>query len=93
VARSGRNGALLYDSVCEWTKDNTYILSHTYIVPHYGDVEKIHLWLSIDLEFAPWHENASIDHHENHTGGYHGWTDGSRRISAEFGWSFHAYND
>jgi hypothetical protein len=35
----------------------------------------------VDLEFALWHETASIDHHENHTEGYHGYTDGSRRIS------------
>jgi hypothetical protein len=47
----------------------------------------------VDLEFALWHETASIDHHENHTEGYHGYTDGSRRISAAFGWSLHPYND
>jgi hypothetical protein len=47
----------------------------------------------VDLEFAPWHETVSIDHHEKHTEGYHGYTDGSRRISAVFGWSLHAYND
>jgi hypothetical protein len=47
----------------------------------------------VDLEFALWNGTASIDHHENRTEGYHGYTDGSRRISAAFGWSLHAYND
>jgi hypothetical protein len=39
----------------------------------------------VDLEFEPWHKMASIDQHESHTEGYHGYTDGSRRISAACG--------
>jgi hypothetical protein len=41
--------------------------------------------LPVDLEFAPWHEEGFIDHY--------GWTDGSRRVSAAFGWSLLGYND
>jgi hypothetical protein len=51
------------------------------------------LYKTVDLEFTPWHENASINNHENNTEGYHGWTDGSGRISAAFRWSLRAYND
>jgi ribonuclease HI len=47
----------------------------------------------VDLEFAPWHKIASIDQYESHTEGCHGYTDGSRRISAAFGWSLRVYND
>jgi hypothetical protein len=47
----------------------------------------------VDLEFAPWHKMASINQYESHTEGYHGYTDGSCRISAAFGWSLRIYND
>jgi ribonuclease HI len=43
--------------------------------------------LPVDLESAPWHEEELISSHRRDTGGYHRWTDGSRRISAAFGWS------
>jgi hypothetical protein len=46
----------------------------------------------VDLEFAPWDEDSTTDHHENYTIGYHGWTDGSRRVSAAFGWWLRSSN-
>jgi hypothetical protein len=49
--------------------------------------------LPVDLEFAPWHEEELIGHPGNRTDEYHGWTDGSRRVSAAFGWSLRGYND
>jgi hypothetical protein len=47
----------------------------------------------VDLEFTPWHETASTDQHGYQSDGYHGYTDGSRRVSAALGWSLRAYND
>jgi hypothetical protein len=47
----------------------------------------------VDLEFAPWHEKKLIDCHGHRIDEYHGWTDGSRRVSAVFGWSLWGYND
>jgi hypothetical protein len=46
----------------------------------------------VDLEFAPWDEDSTTDHHEKYTTGYYGSTDGSRRVSAAFGWSLRSYN-
>jgi hypothetical protein len=46
----------------------------------------------VDLEFAPWHEDNSDDLHTGNERGHHGWTDGSRRESAAFGWSLRGYN-
>jgi hypothetical protein len=46
----------------------------------------------VDLEFAPWHEDNSDDLHTGSERGHHGWTDGSRRESAAFGWSLRGYN-
>jgi ribonuclease HI len=40
----------------------------------------------VELEFAPWDEQDLTDS-ENIPGSYHGWTDGSRRACAAFGWS------
>jgi hypothetical protein len=48
--------------------------------------------IPVDLEFAPWHEEELISSHRRGTGEHHGWTDGSRRISAAFGWSLRGYN-
>jgi hypothetical protein len=47
----------------------------------------------VDLEFGSWHEEKLIGRHGNHIDEYHGWTDGSRRVSAAFGWSLRGYND
>jgi hypothetical protein len=49
--------------------------------------------LPVDLEFAEWHEEELIGEHGSHIEEYHGWTDGSRRMSAAFGWSLRGYND
>jgi hypothetical protein len=49
--------------------------------------------LPVDLEFAPWHEEELVNCHGISTDGCHRWTDGSRRISAAFGWSLRGYND
>jgi hypothetical protein len=49
--------------------------------------------LPVDLEFAPWHEEELIGEYGSHIDEYHGWTDGSRRVSAAFGWSLRGYND
>jgi hypothetical protein len=46
----------------------------------------------VDLEFAPWDEDSTTDHQENYTAGYHGWTNGSRRVSAAIDWSLRSYN-
>jgi ribonuclease HI len=46
----------------------------------------------VDLEFAPWYEDNSDDLHTGSERGHHGWTDGSRRESAAFGWSLRGYN-
>jgi hypothetical protein len=48
--------------------------------------------VDVDIEFAPWDEGSKIEHHENYTTGYHRWTDGSRRVSAAFGWPLRSYN-
>jgi hypothetical protein len=49
--------------------------------------------LPVDLEFAPWHEEELIGEYRSHIDEYHGWTDGSRRVSAAFWWSHRGYND
>jgi hypothetical protein len=41
----------------------------------------------VDLEFAPWDEDGSTERQDRRMGSYHGWTDGSRRNYAAFGWS------
>jgi ribonuclease HI len=46
----------------------------------------------VELEFAPWHEDNRDDLHTGSERGHHGWTDGSRRESAAFGWSLPGYN-
>jgi hypothetical protein len=45
-----------------------------------------------DLEFAPWHEYNSDELHTDNERGHHGWTDGSPRESAAFGWSLRDYS-
>jgi hypothetical protein len=41
---------------------------------------------------VPWHEDNSNDLHTGSERGHHGWTDGSRRESAAFGWSLWGYD-
>jgi hypothetical protein len=41
----------------------------------------------VDLEFAPWNKDGSSEKQDRRMGSYHGWTDGSRRTYAAFGWS------
>jgi hypothetical protein len=48
--------------------------------------------VTVDLVFALWHEDNSDDLHNGSERGHHGWTDGSRRESAAFGWSLRGYN-
>jgi hypothetical protein len=54
--------------------------------------DEVEQLVPVDLEFAPWEEDSITDHHEKYLTGYHGWTDGSRRVSAVFGWSLRSYN-
>jgi hypothetical protein len=49
--------------------------------------------LVVDLELAPWHKEELIGEFGSHIDEYHGWTDGSRSVSAAFGWSLRWYND
>jgi hypothetical protein len=46
----------------------------------------------VDLGFALWDEDSTIDHHESYMIGYHGWIDGSRWVLAAFGWLLRSYN-
>jgi ribonuclease HI len=70
------------DSWTERTAEDLWVL---------GD--EVEQSLPVDLEFAPWHDDELIGHHGNCIDEYHGWTDGSRRVSAAFGWSRPGYND
>jgi hypothetical protein len=47
---------------------------------------------SVDLEFAPWHEDNSDGLHTGNERGHHGWTNGSRGESAALGWSLRGYS-
>jgi hypothetical protein len=47
--------------------------------------DEVEQCLSVDLEFAPWHEEELIGDYGSDIDEYHGWTDGSRRVSAAFG--------
>jgi hypothetical protein len=49
--------------------------------------DKVERSVPVDLEFVPWDENPTTDHHENFTTKYHG-TNKSRRVS---GW-LRSYN-
>jgi hypothetical protein len=49
--------------------------------------DEVKLSVPLDLEVAPWHEDNSDNLHTGTERGHHGWTDGSRRESAAFGWS------
>jgi hypothetical protein len=49
--------------------------------------------LPVDLEFALWHQKELIGEYRSHIDEYHGWTDGSRRVSAAFWSSLRGYND
>jgi hypothetical protein len=60
------------------------------VIPH--DNDEVEQSVPVDLEFAPWDEDSTTDHHENYTTGYHAWTDGSRRVSTAFWWSLRIYN-
>jgi hypothetical protein len=71
----------ILDRWTETTADNLWVL---------GD--EVGQSVPVDLEFAPWDEGSTTDHHESYTTRYHGWTDGSRRVSAAFGWSLRSYN-
>jgi hypothetical protein len=46
----------------------------------------------LDLEFVPWYEDIRDDLHTGSERRHHGWTDGSRRELAAFGWSLRGYN-
>jgi ribonuclease HI len=70
------------DSWTERTAEDLWVL---------GD--EVEQSLPVDLEFPPWHEEELIGHPGNHSAEYHGWTDGSRRVSAAFGCSLRGYND
>jgi hypothetical protein len=70
------------DSWTEHTAEDLWVLG--------DDAEQC---LPVDLEFAPWHEEELIGEYRSHIDEYHGWTDGSRRVSAAFGWSLRGYND
>jgi hypothetical protein len=70
------------DSWTERTAEDLWVL---------GD--EVEQSLPVDLEFAPWHEEELIGEYGSHIDEYHGWTDGSRRVSAAFGWSLRGYND
>jgi hypothetical protein len=71
----------ILDSWTERTSDDLWVLG--------DEVERS---VPVDLEFAPWDEDSTTDHHGNYTTGYYGWTDGSRWVSAAFGWSLRSYN-
>jgi ribonuclease HI len=70
------------DSWTERTAEDLWVL---------GD--EVEQSLPVYLEFAPWHEEELIGEYRSHIDEYHGWTDGSRRVSAAFGWSLRGYND
>jgi hypothetical protein len=70
------------DSWTERTAEDLWVL---------GD--EVEQSLPVDLEFAPWHEEELIGEYGSHIDEYHGWTDGSRRVSAACGWSRRGYND
>jgi hypothetical protein len=70
------------DSWTERTADDLWVL---------GD--EVEQSLPVDVEFATWHEEELIGVYRSHMDEYHGWTDGSRRVSAAIGWSFRGYND
>jgi hypothetical protein len=70
------------DSWTERTAEDLWVL---------GD--EVEQSLAVDLEFAPWHEEELIGEYGSHIDEYHGWTDGSRRVAAAFGWSLRGYND
>jgi hypothetical protein len=65
----------ILDSWTERTADDLWLLGN--------EVEQS---VPVHLEFAPWDEDLT-DHKENYTTPHHRWTDGSRRVSAAFGWS------
>jgi ribonuclease HI len=49
--------------------------------------DEIEQSVPVDLEFTPWDEHGSTERQDRRMRSYHGWTDGSRRTYAAFGWS------
>jgi hypothetical protein len=72
----------ILDSWTECTAEDLWVL---------GD--EVEQSLPVDLELAQRHEEELTGHPGNRIDEYHGWTDGSRRVFAAFGWSLRGYND